>query len=92
MDDHELTAVIKKCNFSNWTYLFFLRSNLSEFVFNKVIYHLSSEFPSEQRENVINTAKLSPKDNDLGPSRLQTLRVDEISSPLLEEKGNNKLE
>ncbi|KAL9880567.1 innexin inx7 [Glossina fuscipes] len=92
IDDHELTAVIKKCNFSNWTYLFFLRSNLSEFVFNKVIYHLSSEFPSEQRENVINAAKLSPKDDDLGPSRLQTLRIDEIGSPLLEEKGTNKLE
>lgn len=50
--------MISKCNFSNWMFLFFLRTNLSEFLFQKVIYHLASEFPSDpDRENDINDYK-----------------------------------
>lgn len=55
MDESDLKAVIEKCNFSNWMFLFFLRTNLSEFLFQKVIYHLASEFPNDPaHDNDIN--------------------------------------
>lgn len=70
-------------------FLFFLRSNLSEFLFKKIIYHLASEFPDEQKDNRINAtlaremsvgAKTAPP---MEPSQTATLRIDEVDTPLL---------
>ncbi|XP_037818812.1 innexin inx7 [Lucilia sericata] len=89
LDEKELSAVISKCNFSNWMFLFFLRSNLSEFLFKKVIYHLASEFPDEQRDNSIN-ASLA---RDMDPSHMKTMRIDEVDMPLLNKpSGSSKLD
>ncbi|XP_075156932.1 innexin 7 [Haematobia irritans] len=84
VDDKELSAVISKCNFSNWMFLFFLRTNLSEFLFKKVIFHLASEFPDEQRENSFNAA--------IDPSNMQTMRVDEVDRPLLTKPSGSKID
>lgn len=92
-DDQELQAVINKCNFSNWMFLFFLRSNLSEFLFKKVIYHLASEFPDEQRDNSINDSLARDKEQfRMDPSKMQTLRIDEVDTPLLNKASSSKLE
>lgn len=92
MDEKELSAVLNKCNFSNWMFIFFLRSNLSEFLFKKVIYHLASEFPDELRDNSINTTLDKESRAPLDPSRMQTMRVDEIDAPLLMKASGSKLE
>lgn len=93
LDEKELSAVINKCNFSNWMFLFFLRSNLSEFLFKKVIYHLASEFPDEQRDNSINDS-LARDHAHIDPSHMQTLRIDEVDRPLLNKpsSSNSKID
>ena len=91
LDEKELFAVINKCNFSNWMFLFFLRSNLSEFLFKKVIYHLASEFPDEQRDNSINDT-LDRDHAHMDPSRMQTLRIDEVDTPLLNKPSSSKMD
>lgn len=89
LDERELSSVISKCNFSNWMFLFFLRSNLSEFLFKKVIYHLASEFPDEQRDNSMNASLDRPVD----PARMQTMRIDEVDLPLLNKpSGSSKID
>lgn len=80
-DRQELEAVIKKCNFSNWMFLLFLASNLSEFLFKKVIYHLSDEFtPSVLKDNEINAA-MEP--TAPGPSHYPNLPLDQVDAPLI---------
>lgn len=84
LDDKEISLVVRKCNFSNWMFLFFLRKNLSEFLFNKVITHLASEFPDEERENNSNAA--------IDPSHTQTMRIDEVDRPLIVKPSGSKID
>ncbi|XP_017156611.1 innexin inx7 [Drosophila miranda] len=77
VDENEISAVIDKCNFSNWMFLFFLRTNLSEFLFKKIIYHLASEFPDPDRDNDINAYR------DRVPHYPDTSGLDTTDSPLL---------
>ncbi|KAI8034771.1 innexin inx7 [Drosophila gunungcola] len=82
LDENELSAVIDKCNFSNWMFLFFLRTNLSEFLFKKVIYHLASEFPNPDHDNDINAYREAPP----APSKSRypdISSLDTVDSPLL---------
>lgn len=67
-------------------FLFFLRTNLSEFLFKKVIYHLASEFPNPDHDNDLNAYR------DLGsapPSVSTKIRypnlgsLDTVDAPLL---------
>ncbi|XP_022210522.2 innexin inx7 [Drosophila obscura] len=77
VDENEIAAVIDKCNFSNWMFLFFLRTNLSEFLFKKIIYHLASEFPDPDRDNDINAYR------DRVPHYPDISGLDTTDSPLL---------
>ncbi|ALC48259.1 inx7 [Drosophila busckii] len=77
--ESDLSSVIEKCNFSNWMFLFFLRTNLSEFLFTKVIYHLASEFPDNPTH-----------DNDINNYRAQYPHLpslDTVDAPLLHHRA-----
>lgn len=41
--EYDLYTVIRQCDFSNWMFLYFLASNLTEFVFKKVLANLAAE-------------------------------------------------
>jgi len=82
LDEKEISAVIGKCNFSNWMFLFFLRSNLSEFLFKKVIYHLASEFPNPDHDNDINAYREAPP-TPAKPRYPDISGLDTVDSPLL---------
>lgn len=80
-DRHELEAVVKKCNFSNWMFLFFLASNLSEFLFGKVIYQLSDEFTAcPLMENEMNAALVGEREDDDPSHHYPTLPLDSVDS------------
>lgn len=86
IDESDLGAVISKCNFSNWMFLFFLRTNLSEFLFQKVIYHLASEFPNDpDRENNINDYKARERGAAAGGGAYPSL--DTVDAPLLHHRA-----
>ncbi|XP_037934983.1 innexin inx7-like [Teleopsis dalmanni] len=87
IDEQELDAVIQKCNFSNWMFLFFLRTNLSEFLFKKIIFHLASEFPDPTVDNSINERL-----DKAAPSHTHMSKIDEVDYPLLKHKDSDKVE
>ncbi|XP_030378418.1 innexin inx7 [Scaptodrosophila lebanonensis] len=86
LDDKELSAVIEKCNFSNWMFLFFLRSNLSEFMFKKIIYHLASEFPDPSDDNIINANWARKREHDDDDGITSYPKLDTIDAPLLHQR------
>lgn len=70
-------------------FLFFLRTNLSEFLFKKVIYHLASEFPNPETDNDINAYR------DMGASTSSSTvkarypdinGLDTVDAPLLHQR------
>ncbi|XP_017872310.1 PREDICTED: innexin inx7 [Drosophila arizonae] len=90
LDGSDLKAVIEKCNFSNWMFLFFLRTNLSEFLFEKVVYHLASEFPNSPiHDNDINDYKAREREAAGGSSgKYPPLeRLDTVDAPLLHHRA-----
>ncbi|TDG40490.1 hypothetical protein AWZ03_013089 [Drosophila navojoa] len=90
LDSSDLKAVIEKCNFSNWMFLFFLRTNLSEFLFEKVVYHLASEFPNSPiHDNDINDYKAREREAAGGSSGKYPLleRLDTVDAPLLHHRA-----
>ncbi|XP_036221671.2 innexin inx7 [Bactrocera oleae] len=94
IDEQELTAVVAKCNFSNWMFLFFLRSNISEFLFKRVIFHLASELPDPEKDNSIN-AFLDREHSaaKAGPSGVvHAMHLDEVDTPLLISKDGAKVD
>ncbi|XP_017471718.1 PREDICTED: innexin inx7 [Rhagoletis zephyria] len=94
IDYQELAAVVEKCNFSNWMFLFFLRSNLSEFIFKRVIFHLASELPNPEKDNSINDF-LDREHSAVaaGPSGLApTSRLDDVDTPLLANRDCAKMD
>ncbi|KAH8396081.1 hypothetical protein KR222_002755, partial [Zaprionus bogoriensis] len=94
LDESDLSSVISKCNFSNWMFLFFLRTNLSEFLFQKVIYHLASEFPSDTvRENDINDYMAREREETKagaggGGGGPTYGRLDTVDAPLLHHRSS----
>ena len=68
--------------------MFFLRSNLSEFLFKKIIYHLASGFPdSAVDDNVFNARRAEENQyGSAGPSPAKAPTLDEVDTPLLNEK------
>lgn len=89
LDEKELAAVIDKCNFSNWMFLFFLRTNLSEFLFKKVIYHLASEFPNPETDNDINAYRdlgAPPSSSSQKPRYPDINGLDTVDAPLLHQR------
>lgn len=95
MDESDLKAVIGKCNFSNWMFLFFLRTNLSEFLFQKVIYHLASEFPNDPiHDNDINDYKAREREAAGGSSGTypNLEKLDTVDAPLLHHRGATSTE
>ncbi|XP_053947560.1 innexin inx7 [Anastrepha ludens] len=94
IDYQELAAVVEKCNFSNWMFLFFLRSNLSEFLFKRVIFHLASELPNPEKDNSIN-AFLDREHSaaTAGPSgTAPPIGLDDVDTPLLANKASDKMD
>ncbi|XP_068158697.1 innexin inx7 [Drosophila tropicalis] len=93
LDESDLGAVIDKCNFSNWMFLFFLRTNLSEFLFLKVIYHLASEFPDPMNDNDINAYRDRSHEGAAGPSDPTSVKypdiskLDTVDAPLLHHRA-----
>ncbi|KAH8266318.1 hypothetical protein KR026_004012 [Drosophila bipectinata] len=89
LDEKELAAVIDKCNFSNWMFLFFLRTNLSEFLFKKVIYHLASEFPNPEKDNDINAYRdigAPTSSSSQKPRYPDISSLDTVDAPLLHQR------
>jgi len=68
-------------------FLIFLRTNLSEFLFKKVIYHLASEIPETQRDNKIN----EQLDKKALPSTSEVATLDEVDTPLLKKVTPNQV-
>ncbi|XP_055841959.1 innexin inx7 [Episyrphus balteatus] len=85
VNKRDLDTVIYECNFSNWMFLYFLASNLSDFLFNKIIKNLAAEFsefhPNPAYDNQQNLRLVSEKP---GISSIDT--VD--GAPLLKGEGS----
>ncbi|EDV92023.1 innexin inx7 [Drosophila grimshawi] len=88
LDESDVKSVIEKCNFSNWVFLFFLRTNLSEFLFQKVIYHLASEFPNDAiHDNDINDYRARSAVTASPGKYPQLDRLDTVDAPLLHHRA-----
>lgn len=75
-------------------FLFFLRSNISEFLFKRVIFHLASELPDPEKDNSIN-AFLDREHSaaKAGPSGVvHAMHLDEVDTPLLISKDGAKVD
>lgn len=84
VNKRNLYTVVQECNFSNWMFLYFLASHLSDFVFNKVIDNFAAEFtefhPGQAKyiEPTLKRVTETPSGSSL----------DAVDSPLLSQEGS----
>lgn len=69
---YDLTTFLIDCNYSNWMFLYFLRSNLNECVFKKFLSQLAKEI-----EKKFETLKKSPKNYNENCDKLDSNRSDQ---------------